>query len=141
ALLSPLSEWALLFGALMLLLTLEITRRTTGMGLTVLVIIFILYNFLGHRLDGVLQHGYIDYIHFIDIVVYTTDAIMGLPARVAVTCAFMFVLFGTVLFYAKGSDFFYAIAAVISGRRIGGPAKIAVISSGLFGMVSGSPPA
>jgi TRAP transporter 4TM/12TM fusion protein len=141
ALLSPLSTWDLTFGILMVLLTLEITRRATGLGLTMVVLIFIAYNFFGHRLDGVLQHGYIDYVHFIDIMVYTTDGIMGLPARVAATYAFMFVLFGVVLYFAKGADFFFDLAAAISGGKPGGPAKVAVVSSGLFGMVSGSPTA
>jgi TRAP-type uncharacterized transport system fused permease subunit len=65
--------------------------------------------------EGVLQHGYIDYQHFIDIIVYTTDGIMGLPVRVAATYAFMFVLFGTVLYAAKGAEFFFDFAASISG--------------------------
>ena len=141
ALLSPLSTWDLFFGVLTVLLTLEITRRTTGAGLTVVVLIFIAYNFFGHLLGGVLQHGYIDYVHFIDIMVYTTDGIMGLPARVAATYAFMFVLFGTLLFAAKGADFFFDFAAAISGGSPGGPAKVAVISSGMYGMISGSPTA
>jgi TRAP transporter 4TM/12TM fusion protein len=141
ALLSPLSNFDLLFGTLMVLLTLEITRRTTGLGLTVVVLIFMTYNFLGHRLGGVLQHGYIDYVHFLDIMVYTTDGIMGLPARVAATYAFMFVMFGVVLYYAKGADFFFDLAAVVSGGRAGGPAKVAVVSSGMYGMISGSPTA
>ena len=141
ALLSPLSTWDLIFGVLMVLLTLEITRRTTGLGLTAVVLIFIAYNFFGHVLGGVLQHGEIDWIHFIDIMVYTTDGIMGLPARVAATYAFMFVLFGVVLYFAKGADFFFDLAAAISGGKPGGPAKVAVVSSGLFGMVSGSPTA
>ncbi|OGA19319.1 MAG: hypothetical protein A3G25_02775 [Betaproteobacteria bacterium RIFCSPLOWO2_12_FULL_63_13] len=141
ALLSPLSEWDLFFGVLTVLLTLEITRRTTGLGLTVVVLIFIAYNFYGHHLSGVLQHERIDWIHFIDIMVYTTDGIMGLPARVAATYAFMFVLFGVVLYSAKGADFFFDFAAAISGGSPGGPAKVAVISSGLYGMISGSPTA
>ena len=141
ALLSPLSEWDLFFGVLTVLLTLEITRRTTGLGLTVVVLIFIAYNFYGHLLGGVLQHERIDWIHFIDIMVYTTDGIMGLPARVAATYAFMFVLFGVVLYAAKGADFFFDFAAAIAGRRPGGPAKVAVISSGMYGMISGSPTA
>ena len=74
-------------------------------------------------------------------MVYTTDGIMGLPARVAATYAFMFVLFGVVLYAAKGADFFFDFAAAISGGRPGGPAKVAVISSGMYGMISGSPTA
>ena len=139
ALLSPLSNWDLFFGVAIVLLTLELTRRTTGAGLTIVVLIFVAYNLYGHLLSGVLQHGYIDYVHFIDIMVYTTDGIMGLPARVAATYAFLFVLFGTVLYAAKGADFFFNFAAAISGGRPGGPAKVSVISSGLYGMLSGSP--
>lgn len=139
SLLFPLDQWQLIFGTIICLLTLELTRRTTGLGLLVIVLAFILYNMLGHKLDGVLGHGYIDFNHFLDIMVYTTDGIMGLPARVAATYAFMFLLFGTFLYYARGGDFFYDFAAVIAGRQIGGPAKIAVVSSGMYGMISGSP--
>src|SRR5690606_16388789 len=127
ALLSPLSELDLVFGVVIILLTLELTRRTTGSGLTIVVLIFIAYNLYGHLLGGILQHGYIDYVHFIDIMVYTTDGIMGLPARVAATYAFLFVMFGTFLYAAKGSDFFFNFAAAISGGRPGGPAKVSVI--------------
>jgi TRAP transporter 4TM/12TM fusion protein len=139
SLLFALDDWHVVFGTIICLLTIELTRRTTGLGLTVIVLIFVAYNFFGHLFNGVLSHGYIDYNHFIDIMVYTTDGIMGLPARVAATYAFMFVMFGTFLYYAKGSDFFYDFAAAISGRQVGGPAKIAVVSSGLYGMISGSP--
>ncbi len=139
ALLDPLSGSDVLFGTALFLLTLEVTRRTTGLGLTAVVLMFIAYNFLGHMLGGVLGHGYIDYQHFLDIIVFTTDGILGLPVRVAATYVYLFVLFGTVLYYAGGSNFFFDFAAAISGRRPGGPAKVAVVSSGLYGMISGSP--
>jgi TRAP transporter 4TM/12TM fusion protein len=139
SLLFPLDKWHLVFGTIICLLTIELTRRTTGLGLTAIVLVFVFYNLLGHLLSGVLSHGYINYNHFLDIMVYTTDGIMGLPARVAATYAFMFVMFGTFLYYAKGSDFFYDFASAISGRQVGGPAKVAVVSSGLYGMISGSP--
>ena len=138
-LLDPLSSWDLVFAGALFLLTLELTRRTTGLGLTALVLVFVLYNLAGHRLDGVLSHGYIDVEHFLEITVFTTDGILGLPLRVAATYAFLFVLFGTLLQAAGGGDFFFDFAASISGRRPGGPAKVAVVSSGLYGMVSGSP--
>ncbi len=138
-LLFPLDKWHLVFGTIICALTIELTRRTTGLGLTAIVVVFVVYNLYGHLLQGVLHHGYIDYNHFLDIMVYTTDGIMGLPARVAATYAFMFVMFGTFLYYAKGSDFFFDFASAISGRQVGGPAKVAVVSSGLYGMISGSP--
>lgn len=139
SLLWPLTPVETVFGSIAFLLSIEITRRTTGLGLTVVVLIFIGYNFLGHFLPGVLNHGYIDYNHFLDIMVFTTDGVMGLPVRVAATYAFMFVLFGTFLYAAKGADFFYDFAASIAGRQAGGPAKVAVVSSGMYGMISGSP--
>jgi TRAP transporter 4TM/12TM fusion protein len=138
-LLDELTQLDVFFGSIVFLLTLEITRRTTGLGLTVIVFLFVAYNMFGHHLSGVLQHGKIDYLHFIEITVFTTDGIFGLPVRVAATYAFMFVMFGTVLHACGGGDFFFNFAAAISGRSPGGPAKVAVISSGMYGMLSGSP--
>ena len=137
-LLDVLTNWQLFFGSVVFVLTLEITRRTTGLGLTTLVCTFVLYNLFGHQLSGVLQHGLITFHHFIEITVFTTDGVFGLPVRVAATYAFLFVMFGTLLQACKGGDFFFDFAAAISGRQAGGPAKVAVISSGMYGMVSGS---
>jgi len=138
-LLDELTQLDVFFGSIVFFLTLEITRRTTGLGLTVIVFLFVAYNMFGQHLSGVLQHGKIDYLHFIEITVFTTDGIFGLPIRVAATYAFMFVMFGTVLHACGGGDFFFNFAAAISGRSPGGPAKVAVISSGMYGMLSGSP--
>ncbi|MBT3915373.1 MAG: TRAP transporter fused permease subunit [Rhodospirillaceae bacterium] len=138
-LLDELTQWDVLFGSIVFVLTLEITRRTTGLGLTFIVFAFVVYNLFGHLLGGVLKHGDIGYLHFIEITVFTTDGIFGLPLRVAATYAFMFVMFGTVLHACGGGAFFFNFAAAISGRSPGGPAKVAVISSGMYGMLSGSP--
>lgn len=127
------------FGTLVLLLTLEITRRTTGLGLTLIAITIVLYNLFGDNLTGVLKHSEISFAHFIEVSVFTTDGIFGLPLRVAATYAFMFVLFGTLLHAMGGGNFFFNFASAVSGRSKGGPAKVAVISSGLYGMISGSP--
>jgi TRAP transporter 4TM/12TM fusion protein len=139
ALLDPLTDWDIFFATVVFLLTIEITRRTTGLGLTALVLIFVAYNLWGHLLSGVIQHGYIDYTHFIEITVFTTDGVFGTPVRVAATYAFLFVMFGTLLQACRGGDFFFDFAAAISGRQAGGPAKVAVLSSGMYGMISGSP--
>ncbi|MDH5750541.1 MAG: TRAP transporter large permease subunit, partial [Rhodospirillales bacterium] len=139
ALLNPLSNWDVTFGTLAFVITLEVTRRTTGLGLTALVMLFVLYNLFGDHLGGVVSHGYISYLHFIEITVFTSDGIFGVPVRVAATYAFLFVMFGTLLQACRGGDFFFDIAAAISGRKPGGPAKVAVLSSGVYGMISGSP--
>lgn len=138
-LLDPLSSYDVLFATLILALTIEAMRRTVGVGLTLIVLIFLVYNLFGDRLGGVLGHGLITYEHFLDITVFTTDGLFGVPLRVAATYAFLFVLFGTTLAKAGGSQFFFNIASYLTGRSPGGPAKIAVISSALYGTISGSP--
>ncbi|MEL6384748.1 MAG: TRAP transporter fused permease subunit [Cyanobacteria bacterium J06626_18] len=135
----PLTLLDLGFGTVLLLLTIEAMRRTVGLGLTVIVLSFIAYNLWGHWLTGIFSHGLITYSHFLDITVFTTDGLFGVALRVAATYAFLFVLFGTVLNRTGGTDFFFNLAAALSGSSPGGPAKIAVISSALYGMLSGSP--
>ena len=109
-LLDPLTNADLFFATAVFLLTLEVTRRTTGLGLLAIVLIFVAYNLWGDRLDGVLQHGEIGFQHFLEITVFTTDGIFGLPVRVAATYAFMFVLFGTLLEACGGGKFFFDFA-------------------------------
>ena len=138
-LLDPLSTWDIAFAGLIIVLTIEAMRRTVGLGLTILVCGFITYNLFGDMLSGPLKHGEITLTHFLDITIFTTDGLFGVPLRVAATYAFLFVMFGTALAKTGGADFFFNIAASISGRAVGGPAKIAVISSGLYGTISGSP--
>lgn len=138
-LLFPLETHDLIAASVLLLLTIEATRRTVGFGLTSVVLIFVLYNLFGHGLPAGLGFREVSYNHFLDIMMFTTDGLFGVPLRVAATYAFLFVMFGTFLAKAGGADFFYNFASAIAGRRVGGPAKISVISSGLYGTMSGSP--
>lgn len=138
-LLDPLSDADIAFASITLLLAIEAMRRTVGMGLTLIVLLFLAYNLWGDRLGGMLSHGEISYHHFVDITVFTTDGLFGVPLRVAATYAFLFVLFGTALAKTGGAQFFFDLAAFLTGRTAGGPAKIAVVSSGLYGTISGSP--
>lgn len=138
-LLYPLSDSQVFFGALLMFLTLEATRRTTGLGLTAVVLIFLAYNLWGHMIPPPLGHGYIDFGSFIDTLMYTTDGVFGVPIQVAASYVFLFVLFGSLLSKAGGADFMFQLAAALTGKSPGGPAKIAIISSGMYGMISGSP--
>ena len=139
SLLDPLSPADFFFGSAFLLLTLEASRRTTGIGLTGFVILVLLYNLFGDGLPGAFGHGRIDYQHFLDLMVFTTEGIFGAPLRVAATFAFLFVLFGALLNAIGAGGFFFGLAAAFTGRTAGGPAKIGVVSSGLFGTISGNP--
>lgn len=138
-LLYPLEMPDLIAGSILLFLTIEATRRTVGFGLTSVVAVFVLYNLFGHDLPFGLGFREVGYNHFLDIMMFTSDGLFGVPLRVAATYAFLFVLFGTFLSRAGGADFFYNLASAVAGRRVGGPAKIAVVSSGLYGTMSGSP--
>ena len=139
SLFEQLSTDQFVMASILILLTLEITRRTVGLFLMCIVLTFIIYNLYGHLISGPLGHGFISLNHFVDINIYTTDGLFGVPVRVAATYAFLFVMFGTFLERAKGGEFFFNLAATVSGRSVGGPAKIAVASSALFGTMSGSP--
>ncbi|MDL0433893.1 TRAP transporter fused permease subunit [Marinobacter sp. TBZ242] len=138
-LLYPLEISDLLAASVLLALTIEATRRTVGFGLTSVVLVFVVYNLLGHSLPGALGFREVSYNHFLDIMMFTSDGLFGVPLRVAATYAFLFVMFGTFLAKAGGAEFFYNLASALAGRRTGGPAKISVISSGLYGTMSGSP--
>ena len=137
-LMDPLDPWDKAFGTALLLLTLEVVRRVVGLGLMTLVLAFVAYALLGHHLYGVLGHGRIAYENFVDAAVFTSDGILGLPIETAANYAFLFMLFGTILRFARGGAFFCDLATAIAGRWTGAPAKIAVISSGLYGTVAGS---
>lgn len=135
----PLTQFDIVAGIGIIGLTIEAMRRSVGLGLTVIVLLFMAYNLVGHLIPGAFGHGYIELSHFLDVSIYTTDGLFGVPLRVAGTYAFLFVLFGSVMERCRGSEFFFDLASGLTGRSAGGPAKIAVISSGLYGTISGSP--
>ena len=127
------------FGTAILLLTLEATRRTTGAGLTGIVVLFLIYNWFGYLLPPPFGHGISEFSYLLDILVFTTDGVFGVPIQVVASYVFLFVMFGTLLSKSGGGEFFFDLAAAATGNSRGGPAKVAVISSGLYGTMSGSP--
>jgi TRAP transporter 4TM/12TM fusion protein len=139
SLLHPFTLAQLFFGSALLFLTLEATRRTTGLGLTGVVILFLLYNQFGSYLPPPFGHGISEFTYLLDILVFTTDGVFGVPIQVVASYVFLFVMFGTFLSKAGGGEFFFNLASLVTGKSRGGPAKIAVISSGLYGTMSGSP--
>ena len=140
-LLDPFTGPQFFFGTALLLLTLEATRRTTGAGLTGIVTLFLLYNWFGYLLPPPFGHGISDFSYLLDILVFTTDGVFGVPVQVVASYVFLFVMFGTLLSKAGGGEFFFNLAASATGNSRGGPAKVAGISSGLSGTMSGSPTA
>ena len=132
------SETDVVMGTIMVVLTLEATRRAMGWVLPAIVCIFILYALFGNHLSGVLAHPGSDWAGFVNHVYLTQEGIFGIPAKVVATFVFHFVLFGVIATRMGLGQFFIDIAAVMAGRYAGGPAKVSVLSSAMFGSISGS---
>ncbi len=128
-------------GAVLVLLVFEASRRTVGWGLTSVVLILMAYTFFGHLLPGTFSHNPVAFDYFLEQQVFTANGIFGAPVQVAATYAFLFVLFGNMFHKAGGGQFFFDLAAAVTGRMVGGPAKACITSAGLYGSISGSPTA
>jgi len=131
------TRYDVIFGFLLILIILEITRRCIGWALPIICIIFFIYAIIGSYIPGYFGHrGY----SFARVVGYVMglNGIFGLPLRVASTYVFLFLIFGSFLHEFGGGTFFIDLASSLFGRSRGGPAKIAVIASSFFGMISGS---
>jgi TRAP transporter 4TM/12TM fusion protein len=131
--------WDYVFSLIFVLLTLEVMRRCIGFGLSIVVYSLMAYTFFGHYFSGTFSVHQIDTTRFLQIMTIGLDGIFGKPTQVAITYAFLFVIFGKLYEISGGGQFFFDFAASLTGKKPGGPAKVAVISSGLFGMISGSP--
>jgi TRAP transporter 4TM/12TM fusion protein len=132
------NETDVLMGTIMVVLTLEATRRSMGWILPAIVVVFILYALYGNHLSGVLSHPGADWAGFVNHVYLTQEGIFGIPAKVVATFVFHFVLFGVIATRMGLGQFFIDLASVVAGRYPGGPAKVAVLSSAMFGSISGS---
>lgn len=132
---SPL-ELGLTLGLVIVLL--ELARRTVGLAFPILVIVGLSYVFLGHLIPGRLGHRGFD-VYFIAETIYLSDiGVWGSLTGLASTLIAAFVLFGAVLLHTGGGKTFMDIALLVSGRSIGGAAKMATIASASFGTVNGS---
>jgi len=136
-----LTGWDLLFGFLFVLLCVEAARRTIGFGITTIALLFIIYALFGHYLPGIWYHHEMSKIEVLDQLAFSFNGLWGSPIAVAASFVFIFVLFGSFLHYSGASQFFFDLSVAIAGRTRGGTAKIAIISSAFFGMISGSPTA
>lgn len=129
----------MLFALLTLLIIIELTRRTVGKPLAILVVIFLGYAVFGHLIPiKGLAHHHILLTHIIDGLFLFPYGIYGIPLGVASTYAFLFILFGSFLSGTKTDEFFLDLASSLTGSSIGGPAKIAVLSSAFVGTISGN---
>ena len=125
-------------GTLGIILVIEAARRVVGIPMVCVVLFFIVYAFAGPYMPGLLAHRGLTIEYFVSHVYFTTEGIFGIPLGVSSTFIFLFILFGAYLEGTGLGKFFIDIANSIAGWASGGPAKVAVLSSGLMGTVSGS---
>ncbi|NLG78380.1 MAG: TRAP transporter fused permease subunit [Firmicutes bacterium] len=125
-------------GVILLIAVLEATRRTVGMGMVLVALGFVLYALLGGSIPGMFGHRGYSLRRLISHLYLTAEGIYGGPIGISSTFIILFTLFGAFLGVLGAGDFFMKLAVTLTGRSKGGPAKAAIISSGLLGTVSGS---
>ena len=125
-------------GCIAILLVIEAARRAVGMPLVIVAIAFLAYAFLGPWLPGLLGHRGYSLARVASQMYVTLEGLLGTPMSVATTFVFAFILFGCFLEATGGAKRFIDLAFSLTGRFAGGPAKTAVVASGLLGTISGS---
>lgn len=123
---------------LLVVFVLEASRRVIGPALGIIAVLFTVYAFLGPRMPSILAFRGVSLERYISQVALSTEGIYGIPLDVSANTVFLFVLLGSMLHKAGAGRFYNDLAISLLGRFKGGPAKAAVVSSGLTGLVSGS---
>ena len=131
-------EQDIVFALVGIVLLLEATRRSLGPPLTIVAIVFILYAIFGRWVPGALAHGGQSLPSFTNHQWLTQEGVFGVALCVSTDYVFLFVLFGALLDKAGAGNYFIKLAFSLLGSYRGGPAKAAVVSSGLTGLISGS---
>ena len=130
-----------IMGTIMIFVLLVATYKTTGWPLVITCCVFLLYALLGPYMPGFLAHRGYTWKRVAETMYVSTQAIFGVPAGIAATYIVCFVIFGSFLETFGAGQWFVDIAFAGAGRFRGGPAKTAILSSALMGMISGSPAA
>ncbi len=125
-------------GGFLVLILLEATRRSIGPALPVIATVFTLYAFFAPSMPDFLATRAVSLNKYLNQIALSSEGIYGIPLGVSATIVYLFVLLGTTLEKAGAGQFFTTMALSLLGRFKGGPAKAAVVSSGLSGLVSGS---
>lgn len=125
-------------GTLGILLVLEAARRVVGWPIVVIAVIFVAYAYAGPYMPGAFAHRGVNLPQLVEHLYFTTEGVFGIPLGVSSTFIFLFILFAAYLEKTGLGQFFIDLANAVAGWARGGPAKVAVISSGLMGTISGS---
>ena len=128
----------LIIGICGILILLEATRRVIGIPLVIIAVCFLLFSYFGKYAPEMISHGGLSLKRLVGFQWFDQEAIFGIPIGVSVDFIFLFVLFGALLETAGGGQYFLDLAFAMVGKMRGGPAKAAILGSGMTGMISGS---
>ena len=128
----------LIIGTTGILLLLEATRRAIGLPLVMIAVCFLLFSYFGQYAPDIISHGGLSLKRLVGFQWFDQEAIFGIPIGVSVDFIFLFVLFGALLETAGGGKYFLDLAFAMVGKMRGGPAKAAILGSGMTGLISGS---
>ncbi len=125
-------------GTILVVVLLEATRRGVGWPLPVIAILVMLYAYFGPSMPGILQHPGASWSNIVNHLYLTSQGIYGIALGVVATYVFHYVLFGVLATRIGLGQLFIDLASIVAGRYAGGPAKVSIFGSALFGMISGS---
>ena len=128
----------ILLGSILIVLIFEATRRTMGWPLVIVGLTALAYAFYGHLIPGTLGHRAFTLPRIVEHMFMTGEGIYGVAIYVTASFVFIFILMGSLLGETGGAQAFIDLAFTATGKYRGGPAKAAVIGSGLMGTISGS---
>jgi len=128
----------LIIGMTGILILLEATRRVIGIPLVIIAVCFLLFSYFGKYAPEIISHGGLSLKRLVGFQWFDQEAIFGIPIGVSVDFIFLFVLFGALLETAGGGQYFLNLAFAMVGKMRGGPAKAAILGSGMTGLISGS---
>ncbi len=132
------NRFDIVFGCILIVLVLDIARRTLGWVLPLIICVFMSYALFGPIFPGLLQHPGVKFNTFVSSMYFPQEGIFGVTLWVVSTIVFHFVLFGVIAQRTGLGQLFIDNATILAGRYTGGPAKVSVISSAFFGTISGS---
>jgi TRAP transporter 4TM/12TM fusion protein len=138
---TSLTRLDIFFGMILIVMLLEMSRRTMGPWLGLISLFFLIHAYAGPYLGGVLHHAGYSFRQIVDITVFTEQGIFSAPVGVCSTYIILFMIFAGFVQMSGAGDFFTQLAKTIAGESRGGPAKVSVVGSALMATITGSPTA
>ncbi|MBI4588712.1 MAG: TRAP transporter permease [Candidatus Rokubacteria bacterium] len=135
---TPMEPLDLAAGVILTLAVMEACRRAVSPGLALIALAFVAYGYFGQLIPGRFGHPGIPFDELVEVIFLSTEGIFGIPLGVSATYAFLFVLFGGFIMRLGLMSLFADLALAVAGSTSGGPAKVAIVCSALFGTISGS---